>query len=96
MSHRFIGDTKGERDRCGHLLEAVALPAALCKVCGATPDDPECLCTSGETFEPNPILLIADDVATPQGDAAPETGEAAATFDKPEAEPEAPPADNIE
>lgn len=90
MTHRFIGDTKGERDRFGHLLAAAVAPAALCAKCRATPDDPECICEE----EPNPILLIADDVVTPQGDAAPETGEAAATSDEPTDEPEAPPADS--
>lgn len=54
--HRFIGDVAGNRDHRGQwigpgdevLPEPVGAPA-LCDACGATPDDPECLCSMTPT-----------------------------------------------
>lgn len=54
----------------GHLLPTVpAVPVApvLCAECGATPDDPECICVAEDApHDPAGILGIPDEVATPQ------------------------------
>lgn len=85
-NHRFPGDHKGLRDRRGHLLaqpesvelvEPVGAPA-LCDACGATPDDPECLCKNCDpatTDEPVTDTAQLDDDGAPPAEvpADPET-----------------------
>lgn len=71
MDHRFIGDGDGLRDRRGFLLPVA--PTTLCARCGATPDDPECLCTE------LPVAVVVD-ATEPEGQA----GGNSATPDAPE------------
>jgi hypothetical protein len=90
--HRFIGDLAGNRDHRGHWIgpgeapsiEPVGAPA-LCDVCGATPEDPECLCKpdetgtesgTGEVSETSETSeTVASETGTESGTEAPETVE---------------------
>lgn len=102
--HRFIGDTDGSRDHRGNLI---AQPASvLCAVCGATPDDPECICAQADSvgapegeFVPNPILLVPDTAAGAALSDPPVSSEPSYEGQEPETPPadtEAPPADSTE